>query len=498
MIIRVVVLAGTLAAAASTCITLPNTEPVPAPKAGPPGSVDIYIAAGKDQGAESCHFSQLSQSAATCEIWRLRYDTASRKVIDHEMVIGDGAHGWMPSVSPNGSQLVYAKYTGQGACIASARAIGGSNLGAGTELLCTGMGLPESWSYPVWRTDTSILVTHPVPVPMCVNTTGVCSPVERWGDTWEITLDASGRAKSAGPLIGEGKTAHISFEDPTVHPTDRSLVAGHGRFVTTGGSAPTCDDGKGTACASVKLTPTPFVADVDADKYWIYELRTTEAKYRQAGGAPLELAGCAHLSWSPDGDSLICTEQSTLSMDDSDLNRLYVFPVDPATDKAGQVNVRDVEPYFDHAPADSVVDLKSGESCEVFYHKYAEFCGAEDRVVASLVCDCDTPACTAGGAASKVVQAHVYVIEAADRQHPVYVDVTEQLEERLGKAPGSLHAFTSTCAPGTVGTSAKAAPASGRAPKPASPKAAAPKPPPAPTPDDPKPADGDRARPPKP
>jgi hypothetical protein len=113
------------------------------------------------------------------------------------------------------------------------------------------------------------------------------------------------------------------------------------------------------------------------------------------------------------------------------------------------------------------------------------------------VCDCETPACTSGGAASKVVQAHVYVIEAADRQNPVYVDVTEQLEERLGKASGSLHAFTSTCAPGTVGASAKA-PASGRAPKPASPKSAAPKPPPAPPQGETEPPAGDRARPPKP
>lgn len=433
--------------------TAPRAEQ--APRSTTSGTIDVYLAAGEARGAESCHFSGLSSSAATCEIYRVSYDRSSRQVVDHAKVVGDGINGWMPAISPDGERLAYGRYQGGQGCLAYIKSVDDPAGEAGEAVMCSGMEMPEFWSYPSWLSASALLVSHPETPPQCLSPDGKCMPVERWMSTYKVSLQGD-RATTATKLLGAGETARLSIEDTWVNPRDRNLVAGHGRFARSGTKAPTCGGGSGLPCTDVALTPYPFVVDVSTGEYWIFQLRTTEAEYARSG-KPLDLAGCAHLAWSPQGDRLLCTEQSTEEMSaQGDNSRLYSFSFDRNRDKAGQINTKDVSPMFSHSEASAVLPLDPGQSCSVFYHKYAEFCGDDEHVVASMVCDCDTEACRkASGTQSQVLQAHVYMLDVSNTNMPVYTDLTQQLEERLGRPVGSMRSFTATCAPGSGDGDAK-------------------------------------------
>lgn len=439
--------------------TTPPSEPppeTPAPPSTSKGTVDIVLAAGTPGNGGSCHFSGLSSDPASCELYKVTYDKATRKLTSHTKVVGDGIAGWMPSVSPDGTRLAYGSPTGK-QCTTHVKDLNSTNPSdPGTAVMCSGMELPLIWAFPSWVDNDTLLVSHPNMAPQCVKD-GKCQQLDRWNTVFEVKMDGN-RAVSAKETLGVGATARMSVQDTWVNPVKPHLVAGHGQIATRD-AAPVCSGSSGLSCADIYQSPMPFVIDTKTGKYWIYQLRTTESRY--AKGQPLNLVGCAHLAWTPDGNSLLCTEQGTMEMKDHTENsRLFMWSVDTSRDTAGEINQRDVEPMFSHKQPGDLVSIGPDQGCGVFYHKYAEFCGDSDHVVASVVCDCDTPACQKGGSPTQVLQSHVYMIDRSKPTKPAYVDLTAQLEERLGKPYNSMRSFTATCVPGSGDGSA----ARGKAP----------------------------------
>jgi hypothetical protein len=88
----------------------------------------------------------------------------------------------------------------------------------------------------------------------------------------------------------------------------------------------------------------------------------------------------------------------------------------------------------------------------VFHHKYAQWCGHEDLLVASIVClayanpETGTEAdCTSSLTDAQLLGQHVYLIDISDPDAPEYMDLTNELEAALGVDSGTMSSFTATC-----------------------------------------------------
>jgi hypothetical protein len=430
-------------AAAEARPATPDTPPpVAVGAAAAAGTVDIFMAAGVPSGTSSCHFSGLSQSAAACQIHRLRWDLAKNQPVDHAVEVSD--QGFMPSVSPDGTRLAYAHLiTAAGGRPMAQLAVTKID---GTPEATTRQtpSLPGMFSFPHWLDDQHLLASRPDQGVQCKSPRdGSCQKVERWGSIYTVDVAGTSLGKAA-PAFDADFFGSMSLEDTWVNPKDRSLVAGHGRYIKTG-ERPACGTGPSPDCRSLVQTPYPFVFDVDQKRWWGFQLETTESKFRSPDGRGLPLAGCAHLSWSPDGGTLMCTEQSTDAIKQAGLSgRLFAFSFDAAVDRPGVLNPKTVEPLFNHKAYQDLIPISPGETCDVYYHKYAEFCGDAKHVVASIVCDCSSPQCKTA-APTKIVQAHVWLIDITDPASPRYTDLTAALEATSGQR--GLRSFTATCGP---------------------------------------------------
>lgn len=410
---------------------------------GPPptGTVDVFFAAGVPSGSQSCHFTKFDSNAEACSIYRVRWDWSAGAVVEHEEVVDAGVGPWFPALSPDGTRLAFSMHEAAEQVTVGVKQLGQGGPGdVGSEVDFHGVGGLSKWVMPHFRTDDALLVSQPTRSPQCDAATG-CGVVERWLTTFEVALDGT-RSGDVRQVLGVGGTGRMAVSDVYVHPTDRSLVAGHGQFNKVGEGAPTC----ATSCADVYQDPYPFVFDLDSGDYWIYQPRTTEPEY--GSGAGLPFTGCAHVFWTPDGSGLVCSEQGTQALADAGAgNRIFTFPVDPRSDPKKQVLPIDAQPVFEHAAPAELFDLGANEQCDTYYHKYAEFCGGPTGVVASVVCLCKTPQCMqrAGSTEGEVLGSRVYLIDASRTSSPVYVDLTAELEEALGKRSGEMRSFTATC-----------------------------------------------------
>ena len=162
-------------------------------------------------------------------------------------------------------------------------------------------------------------------------------------------------------------------------------------------------------------------------RMWEHQLQTIR------GSAPVTLAGCAHVAWSPEGDTLLCTEQKTAALLRAGAgNRVYEIPFSP--DQPTGVQSLTVSPLFSHSqnPFDD-------GNCPKLVHKQVEYCGDRNHVVATV-------GCTTRGPETIARYSRVYLIDVTDVANPQYTDLTAVVESTRGVAPGALRGFSATCA----------------------------------------------------
>lgn len=404
---------------------------------GAPGAVDVYLSAGFDRHDASCHEGvDGTVDSTNCSIYRLRVDTRRDLARDVERVAGPGA--WMPAVSPDGGRLAYGLHSpGRvGVYVKSLTVDDASVPGERVSLA------DRDARWPTWRGDDTVLFHAPDATAKCLNPRTRCAGVTDWGDVYAV--QANGGTPEI--VLGHGPTAGGMFDHPVVHPTRSSLVASHGRFVQ--GSVerhPTCTTKDPRASVSCGLcpiegTPNPQVADLETGQLWWFQVRGVEPERR------LDLAGCAHLDWSPSGKRLLCTEQDTGDLvEDGASNRLFAMYFDTSRGEGeGRIEAR---PLFTHPPAEEIWDLEKGQSCEQVVHRYAEFCGDDDHVVASVTCACSDKTCVEDPREDDPITlfSRVFLIDLGKPGSPVYTDLTATVERAAGLDSGSLHGVTATC-----------------------------------------------------
>ncbi|MCA9563872.1 MAG: hypothetical protein KC561_10305, partial [Myxococcales bacterium] len=238
-----------------------------------------------------------------------------------------------------------------------------------------------------------------------------------------------------------GGRGRFAFEDTWAHPTTDSVVAGHGKFRRVGSEFPSCP----MSCQDMASSPMPVVVDTDTGAYQILDLQSDDPAL---GGGVRPLTGCAHVAWTPDGTRLLCTEQGTPTLAAQSLqSRLYVVDYDIeslATDGSGIVPTL-AHPLFAHASPADLFELGDGESCDIFHHKYAEWCEDERFVVATIGCGQSLE-----GGTVELLYDRVFLIDIRNPDEPAYTDLTAALETELVVGSNSLTSFTATCAPRLV------------------------------------------------
>ena len=428
-------------------------------EAGPVGdkelkTVDIYFAAGGDQGeAGGCYFaSEVDSSAKTCSIYRLSWGVKAGALSSQEVVVADSVEGqgvWQPSVSADGKTIAFS-HTGTKGVSLYRRSLDNATAGElGTEVNVQPQK-PNISVWPNWSADGHLSFDRPNDSTRCVSPQGECvGPLERWSDAYRIDpFDAvSGQEIAIGGHLG------FSFSDTSHHPTLANIIAGHGWYADELlAEFPSCDAANlaaSTTCKSIRQTPGLFILDLVTDRYWRIEVKTAEAQYAE-NGENLTLVGCAHASWSPDGTKLLCSEQGTSQLGYDDRNRIFVMDLDVEQDLAGDSGViqKNAMPLFTPKKENEIWKLEANETCTVFYHKYAEWCGSNDFVVTSVACNyCESGNCQdLQGLSKRLIGNHVFLIDIRTPASPIYYDLTEKLESGLKMEAGTLFSFTSTCA----------------------------------------------------
>jgi hypothetical protein len=407
-----------------------------------PESVDIVFAAGPLAADAGCYFTKDAQSAKGCSLYRVAWSVSEGRALGAALVVGgDGAGYWLASASPDGAQLVYARRDPAGTVDIFVRTLSVDDpTDPGKSVVAAAAPAPRIWTWPHWLDATRLAVSHVATDALCAGPTGDCSPLERWQAVFEIDTAASPLVPPT-PLMGAGADVadFASTEDAYRHPTSGRYVASHGKEARLEAPPTTACLAETPLCQSdITVGPTPRVVDLETGDVWTWELETT---WR---GASLRVGGCAHLAFSPSGKSLICTIQAT--PETGEQSDLLEIPFDPSAPPGARI-VKVVAAPFVHPPAESLFTLAAGEACNLYFTKYAEFCGSDDLIVASVACACTTQACTANPAAPKVIGSRVVLIDRRDPALPVYADLTAHAAAVAGLDSADFGGFTATCLP---------------------------------------------------
>lgn len=185
----------------------------------------------------------------------------------------------------------------------------------------------------------------------------------------------------------------------------------------------------------------PIVLDTNSGTYQILALSSQEFSQ---GGPATPLEGCAHAAWAPDGSALLCTEQGTASLALLGLqSRIYRVPFSASAFAAGTSGIVPTiaEPLFTHRLPAAVFPLAPGQDCDVFHHKYAEWCGDNTHVIATIGCAMDI-----GGGITSLLYDRVFLVDITNPLAPVYTDLIAPIEASRGLSPYAMTGFTGTCA----------------------------------------------------
>jgi hypothetical protein len=411
--------------------------PSPVP---PPGQVDVYLAAGPEDDLGACQFSPRSYASTTnCSLWRLRWDLGAATAVDHASVVQsyDQIGASMPTIDRTGQWLGYIRGNKSIGNSVFVKPTGSSSgLDHGVEWT-VGAGTVR---FPTWLHDGTVLYGTSDRTAACVTADGRCERRPYWSNIGQVR-----EGQEPALFLGSGAGGG-SWSDPAQNPVDPRYLAMHASFVEGDVDAyPTCDpsSGLGTQCSLVPVreAPTLTVMDMTDRSSWRYHLTNDEPE------RSVPLSGCGHAAWSPDGKTLLCTEHKTKALDEVGVaSRLYRVAFDPTAPK-GDVNLR-TAPLFPHAPVRDLFPLPEGQACSELVYKYAEFCADPGLVVATVTCDCATPAClerAREGSPSWVAFARILLVDFREPGVSRVHDLTGALEQRLSATTGDLRSFTATC-----------------------------------------------------
>ena len=391
--------------------------------------VEVIMAAALHDASDGCYFVGDQQSDARgCSLYRLELDLESLHVGAVSRLTDETVGGaWQPSAA--GGELAFTRRTADGIEV-RIRPLAVTDPGDAGSLLSPS---PGAWVWPhlspTGRTRVGRIQPEP---PRCTvpsgPAAGMCVDIDRWNET----VETAGPGLST-PVAGNGA---FSFEDSWAHPNDDDIVAGHGKFRWSGIARPDCT----MSCADLSSSPLPILLDTRTGGYQVLLLETD---HPSSVGETLRLTGCAHVAWSPGGERLLCTEQGTPELAAADASsRIYVAEPDLDSLTTGNTGnrVTAAAPMFDHFDPGQLFPLQAEERCDIFHHKYAEWCGDEQHVVATVGCGMQTNAGTV-----QLLYDRVYLIGLQNPAAPGYTDLSAYLEQALELPAWSMTSFTATC-----------------------------------------------------
>lgn len=401
-------------------------------------TVDIYMSAGPrganygDADFRTCGHLNI----ATCSLYRVRYNLLTRTVVEWEVVspaasggfscMENGVPGYYgtsePAVSPEG-RLVATRRCHR----ADASAI--------------------SASIQVWDNDGT-------PGPAVFHGRGTEVPqYGNWlSEDWVIFNKSSGDEKSVwlvgpwpdfdhGPAaeLGPDAGVEVSYQDPNVSHNAADAASREARIVTFGG-------------AGGELIPR--VVGMFGERERAFDLPQT------IDGA--DFTQCHHPAWRPDGQQILCTRiQSAEVTDDGyKMSRLFGFTYDGAslwTDPTALVEFLSPEDFNSMFPAPAAApnglfppknEGAPAGTCAGYVWKYAEWCGSERFLIATVFCTDaagpDVPDFQA--IASRVVLIDLYADTATTAAYTDLTGIIEALEGlEADVEPGSFDGVFATC-----------------------------------------------------
>jgi len=460
-------------------------------------AVDIYFSAGENEidvngkTISSCN----RNNTINCAIYRVTWDLNNEKPLSYKLIYDHKGEGDLsPNPSPDGKYLAFEKYCplyGRSRDIYTINVEGGDIQHiAGTNGLVTitadsGRKVQKA-RWPNWRTNSELTFSSDN-----FEEDDPMAGTSHWGDVYsgKISITAGNAVLESGEkgfvdlIIGDEFNLMepcekgigdcypesdpqgylVSMIDTYFNPTDHNIIAGHSK------TSKECSQGK-EDCEGV-----PMVADLSTSPptYVKVSLDTVEKKSNWQNSKFTDgLTSCAHVSWSPDGKYLICTEQHTTDKsqigdeEKVDQDNIYVFTERlPMLIKTPRGNFSssswmalDGGPLFKHKtplelyeldnnfktanhPDPDVDKLPGMEFCNTkFHHKLAEFCGENRYIVTRVACSTNQY-----GESNQYLYSRIFLIDINDKENPKYFDVTGALEGLMKLEHGSFHSQAASC-----------------------------------------------------
>tara|TARA_B100000925_G_scaffold291071_1_gene277920 strand:+ start:1899 stop:3470 length:1572 start_codon:yes stop_codon:yes gene_type:complete len=465
-------------------------------------TIDIYFSAGRNEvdsngkTVKSCN----RNNNWNCGIYKITWDFINEKAVDHKLIYDSPDDGDLsPNLSPNGRFLAFEqrKYNTKQRDIFTINVNPGDHVrdnhivGSNNTSYINGDSLRPviKARWPHWRNNEEILFSS--------DNFEMDDPykgTDHWGDMYMAPINMRKRNATLDGMdvrliVGDENSYYqgkylMSLQDIFVNPANNKMVAGHGK---TGEECAPGDD---------ECSGFPFIASFPAEdlKNPTYKRALIEKVKKRSNMVDDFTSGitsCAHLSFSPDGKYVLCTEQHT---DDKIVNgvgqtsskreyveqdNLYVFQraykqgnvSPPSSDDIlgrkkmiSSVVSYDWEPVGDgplfrhkspqklfeldsnyktakYAEGLDKEDLPAGEYCNSkFQHKLAEFCGESYYVVARVACQTNQY-----GAPEQHLYSRIFLIDFKDKTNPIYHDITGSLESLIGEDSGVFHSQSATC-----------------------------------------------------
>ncbi|MFN2114087.1 MAG: hypothetical protein ACK2T6_00095 [Anaerolineae bacterium] len=431
--------------------------------------VNVYLAAGVNRiGRTGVQIASCNRhNTDNCGIYRVQWNldrmhgVTARSIVDHPRYAET-----FPAVNPSGTHLAY-----------ESRQRGTTENDIYTIRVKPSYGRPEPivvtpvplvngpntdygiWRgrYPNWQTDDGLLFSREA------YSDDDYEGFPQWWDLYRVGIDyVKGDAALSpiqaalvfGDVYGSVDTTSYAAEDPFTSPLARDLVAAH---THRGDGKGLCEAPDGTlvgAADASKCMAIPAVIDLASTT----SPGIIDVDYGAAG-----INSCAHLALNSDGTQLLCTEQLTWTPADNcrtcgekvNQDRIYGFDYDAETGRyepmvgGGEYGLlfRHLGPVglhvFDSRYPTADTPGPGGLYCERGYlHKYAEWCGTDDYVVATVFCSTEA----ASWAGEATLYSRIMLIDISDRLYPEYYDVTSELERLTHAREGSYHGFSATCA----------------------------------------------------
>lgn len=401
---------GCTESSARTPPPLPATAQRALPVAAAP--VHIYVPTGPRRADASCevHATAIA-GAVSCGLHRLSWDPATGAITAGPKIAEQATS---PSVSPDGERLVYVHPQARGDTLRVIRLSDNRELKLSTDL-------PQN-KFADWLSDDTLLFSTPVRDARCLGEDGRCTRLPHWNQLYRYDL-GPGKAR---PYL---RSSTHSIADPSPHPLLPSLIGGHGGWLPAGADTTCTRDGRDSDAIPCSAVPDgmPLVWDTATDRTWQFKLQTAR------GGQTIPLESCAHVAWSPDGRTLLCTEQKTRALLRAGAgNEVYAVPFDP--DAPPGLKTVTVAPLFTHSRGPF-----GDTACPKLVHKQVRYCHDDKHIVATV-------GCTEAGPEQAARYSRVYLIDIQDPAAPRYTDLTAVIEASEGAAPGALRSFSAACA----------------------------------------------------